>query len=155
MRVSDVGFMSHIMSLTNVPLLLSVLEGHQESEGVVNAICHILQILPPDITSLINVPLLLSLLERHQKSEGIVYAICGILQILPLDALEIGGRGLVELFVQLLQDYKGENEVYKNILLAFQRIVMPNPVMIGYLCDLFTSDAFWKHEKSLGDRYRL
>lgn len=155
MRVSDVGFMSHVISLTNVPLLLSVLEGHQESEGVVNAICHILQIFPSDITSLINVPLLLSLLERHQKSEGIVYAICGILQILPLDALEIGGRGLVELFVRLLQYHKGENEVYKNILLAFQRIVMPNPIMIGYLCELFTSDAFWEHEKSLGERYRL
>jgi hypothetical protein len=184
MRVSDVGFMPRILSLTKVPLLLSVLEGYQESEGVVVAICHILQILPPDI-SLTNLPLLLSLLERHRESEGVVVAICGILQILPPDIsltnlplllsllerhqksegvvvaicgiLQIlpPGRGLVELFVQLLQDYKRENEVYKNILLAFQRIVMPNPVMIGYLCDLFTSDAFWKHEKSLEERKEL
>ena len=116
MRVEDVGFASHIISLTNVPLLLSVLEGHRESEGLVNVICHILQILPPD-------------------------------------ELEIGGRRLVALFVQIIQYFR--NIVFKNILLAFQRIVMSNPVMIGYLCELFTSDPFWEPEKPLGERYRL
>lgn len=118
MRVGDVGFMSHIMSLTNVPLLLSILEG-------------------------------------FRKSKRVVDVICDILQVLPLDELEIGGRGLVALFVQLLHDNKEEKEVFKKILLAFQRIVIPNPVMIGYLCELFSSDAFWKHEKSLGERRRL
>ena len=66
-----------------------------------------------------------------------------------------GKQSLVKLLVQLIQYYKGDNDVYKNILSAFQRIVMPNPGMIGHLCELFTSDAFWEHARPKEERVRL
>ena len=121
MRVTDIGFMTRVVDMTNVPLLLSILERHQESAAVVYPVCDILQILAQQETPLIAT----------------------------------GAQRLVGLLVQVIQHHKGENEVYRNALTTFQSIVMPNPIMIGYLCELFTSDAFWEPAKPLGERRRL